>query len=156
MEKAGRRFFAAAADERGAVRIRAALPGAEVFVGKSEAVLAAADAALVKCGTAALQAALAGTPMAVVYRVSGAARFAAGFREFRLPFFSLPNILSGRFIVPEFIQGEANAEAAAGYMGRLLEDEKLRAAQVSAMAPLRGKLSAPGGGAAAEAALSLL
>ena len=134
LKKSGRRFAAVAVDERAAGKIRAALPGIEIHLGAAEEILAAADAALVKCGTSALQAALAQTPMAVVYKISPVARAAGAWRKFSLPFFSLPNILSGRFIVPEFLQAEARAPDIAKYMARILEDETARAAQISALA----------------------
>ncbi len=150
----GRRFIAAAADENAAAQIRAALPGAQTHAGMAEDILAAADIALVKCGTAVLQAALAQTPAAAVYVLPRMAYFLASRREFRLPFFSLPNILSERFVVPEFIQSEARAPEIAKYLTRLLEDEQLCAAQLDAFAVLRKQLISEQ--SAADAALEML
>jgi lipid-A-disaccharide synthase len=52
-----------------------------------------------------LEATLAKTPMVVVYRVSKAVEIEAKIIRFKRPqFFSQPNILLGREIVPELIQ----------------------------------------------------
>ena len=107
LQKGGRRFAAAAATAADEAAFRVALP--QVVCGNLADVLAAADVAIVKSGTVTLEAAMAGTPMVVVYKPSKIAAWMAHWRTFALPYFSLPNILAGRFIVPELLLEEANA-----------------------------------------------
>lgn len=121
---AGRRFVAAAHSAAAAGRMRAALPG--VVVGELADVLAAADAAVVKSGTVALEAAMAGLPFVMVYQMSAAAYALVRFKRFYLPFFCLPNILARRFVVPELIQDAATAESIVGEVARLLQDGAAR------------------------------
>jgi len=77
-------------------------------------VLAACDAALVASGTATLEAALLGTPLAVVYRLGFASRaLARAFVD--VPYVGLPNWVAGRRVVPELLEdvtGESLARAA--------------------------------------------
>ena len=147
-------FMAAATDEQAAKQIQNALPGAVVRVGMAREVLAAADVALVKSGTVALQSALAGTPYVAVYQASAMASWLAMRRQFYLPFATLPNILCGRFVAPELLLAEAQPEMAAKQMRRLLSDANSRDKQISAFADLRDKLT--GTQSPADAALQML
>jgi len=69
----------------------------------------ACDAVLCVSGTATLQVALAGTPMAVVYKVSPLT-FALASRLVKLEHVSLVNIVAGREVVPEFLQDNAQPD----------------------------------------------
>ena len=149
-------FIAAAADHKSAARMRESLPSAKVAVGDAMTALAAADAGLIKSGTSTLQAALAQTPLAVVYRMSSPAFLFARFHRFRLPFFSLPNILCGHFAAPELLQQEATPAMVQKQLSRLLEDTSARRRQLAALQTIRPRLSAPGQDAPAKAALTLL
>ena len=44
------------------------------------------------------------------------------------PWIGLPNILAGRFVVPEFLQDDATPENLAQAMGNLLADQKTQIA----------------------------
>ncbi len=69
----------------------------------------AADAVLVASGTATLEAALLKRPMAIAYKMSPTSyRLMKGMGY--LPYVGLPNILAGKFVVPEFIQHDATPE----------------------------------------------
>ena len=65
--------------------------------------LRAADVALVASGTATLEAALARCPHVIFYRVSALTARIVG-RKLLLPWVGLPNVLAGRFVVPELLQ----------------------------------------------------
>ena len=80
--------------------------------GQSHVALEACDVALLASGTAALEAALYKKPMVITYRVP---RLTATLvrRKTYLPYAGLPNILAGRFVVPELLQEEATPEALA-------------------------------------------
>ena len=117
--------------------------------------LAAADVAMVKSGTASLEAALAGVPMVIVYRLSGIAHWLVGWRRFSLPYFGLPNIICRRFVVPELLLGEANPAAVAMTMERLLTSEPLRQKMRTAFATIHKTLATPEKTAAQAAAAML-
>jgi len=79
--------------------------------GAADRALTAANCALVASGTATLETLLCKRPMVVAYRVS-AATFALVkiFGLIKAPFVSQPNLLAGKKVVPELIQGAATPE----------------------------------------------
>jgi lipid-A-disaccharide synthase len=87
--------------------------------------VAHAQAAIVASGTAAVEAALLGTPMVVVYRVSNAT-WRLGRWMVRTPFYSMVNLVAERRIVPEFIQDQFQPEAVARAMRELMENPAAR------------------------------
>ena len=93
----------------------------KLLFGHAHEAMAAADGVLVTSGTATLEAALLKRPMVIAYRISPwTHRFVRGM--FYLPYFGLPNILAGRFVVPEFIQDEATPENLAQALENLVTD----------------------------------
>jgi len=80
-----------------------------VLFGHARLALQAAEVALVASGTATLEAALARCPMVVTYRVKPLTHWLVK-RKAILPYFSLPNVLCGEFVVPELLQGDATPE----------------------------------------------
>ena len=96
-----------------------------VMEGRSRQVLAASDVALLASGTAALEAALHKTPMVVTYKVS--LFTSVMVRMFAsVKYFSMPNNLLEKPIVPELMQGRATVDAIWTEMSRYLGDERLR------------------------------
>jgi lipid-A-disaccharide synthase len=87
----------------------------------SHLALEAADAVLVKSGTVALEAALYKKPMVISYKMSGLT-YQLMKRQSYLPYVGLPNILAGRFVVPELLQDAATAPALADAMWHQLND----------------------------------
>ncbi|HEX2668419.1 MAG TPA: lipid-A-disaccharide synthase [Gammaproteobacteria bacterium] len=125
--------------------------------GHSHDVLGAADAVLLASGTAALEALLFKCPMVVAYKLSAASHaFIRFFDLLKIPYVSLPNLLAGRALVPEFLQREATPEAMGAALLRLLEDGPARDAQVQGLAALTGTLRRGADQRAAEAVLALL
>ena len=118
-------FVLPAANETAAVLVQKAMKATrlpvQVLLGQSHTALAACDLALVASGTATLEAALFKKPMVITYRMSPrtAARM---LRQAYLPYVGLPNILAGRFIVPELLQDEATPEALAREMLAWFDD----------------------------------
>lgn len=101
------------------------LPFTLMFGHAAEAI-AASDAVLVASGTATLETALVGRPMVIAYKMSPWSwRLMRGMRY--LPWVGLPNILAGRYVVPEFLQDEATPENLAQALGNLLVDRQARA-----------------------------
>ena len=99
----------------------------KLLFGHAREALAACDAALVASGTATLEAALLKAPMVIAYRLAPLSWHL--MRRMRLqPWIGLPNILAGRFVVPEFIQQDASAENLAQALGNLVGDTQVKAA----------------------------
>ncbi|NEQ25136.1 MAG: lipid-A-disaccharide synthase [Microcoleus sp. SIO2G3] len=81
------------------------------IVPDSRAVIAAADLAIAKSGTANLEIALMDVPQIVLYRVNPVtAWIARRLLNFSIPFASPPNLLLMEAIVPEFLQEDATAD----------------------------------------------
>ena len=101
------------------------LPFTLMFGHAADAV-AASDAVLVASGTATLETALVGRPMVIAYKMSPWSWWL--MRRMRyLPWVGLPNILAGRYVVPEFLQDDATPENLAQALGNLLLDRQARA-----------------------------
>ncbi|WP_250464503.1 MULTISPECIES: lipid-A-disaccharide synthase [unclassified Caballeronia] len=93
--------------------------------GRAQTAMTAADAILVKSGTVTLEAALLKKPMVISYKVpwlTGQIMKRQGY----LPYVGLPNILAGRFVVPEILQHFATPEALADATLKQLNDEANR------------------------------
>lgn len=98
-----------------------------LMFGHAADAIAASDAVLVASGTATLEAALVGRPMVIAYKMSPWSwRLMRGMRY--LPWVGLPNILAGRYVVPEFLQDDATPDNLAQALGNLLVDRQARAA----------------------------
>ncbi len=140
--------------EREAVeRQLAGLPGARdlplaLHCGRTYEVLGAADAALAKPGTVTVEIALLGTPMVVAVRAHPLSA-AIARRVVRLPSLTMPNLVAGEPIVPEFLQEQARPDRIAAALAELLEGPS-GMLQRRRLAALRGRLG--GGGAAHRAA----
>lgn len=80
--------------------------------GQSHLAMEAADVVLLASGTATLEAALYKKPMVISYKVPWLTAQIMK-RQGYLPYVGLPNILSGRFVVPELLQDDATPEALA-------------------------------------------
>ncbi|WP_373082703.1 lipid-A-disaccharide synthase [Zhongshania sp.] len=89
-----------------------------VVSGQSRTVMAAADVVLMASGTTSLEALLLQRPMVVAYRF-GKWSFKLLSRLVKTPYFSLPNLLAQRALVPEVLQDEVCAEV----MGPLLLEQ---------------------------------
>jgi len=93
-------------------------------------VLGSADCAIVSSGTATVEAAILGTPMVVVYRVSPASAFILK-RMIKTRYLAMVNLIAGREVVRELIQDAFTGESVATEVRRLLgsADEKARMKQ---------------------------
>ncbi len=121
---------------------RAAVSNFILTDGDAEAVITAADVVLLASGTATLQTALLGKPMVVAYRLARLTHAIARiFDLVKVPYVSLPNLLTDEPLVPEFIQGDATPERLADAVDELLGDEARRAAIAAEFALLRTGLA---------------
>jgi lipid-A-disaccharide synthase len=112
--------------------------------------------AFVTSGTATLEAALLRVPSVVVYRISTFERVGRPF-GLLVPFVSLPNLLTGRELFPEFVTDRDPSLAMAQAAQRLIEPGETRASCLSELELLRTRLLVPGTAArAADAILERL
>src|ERR1700720_986148 len=105
--------------------------------------LGAADCAIVASGTATVEAALLGTPMVVVYRVSPTSAFVLR-RMVRSPFIAMVNLIAERRVVPELIQDQFTPAAVEQEVRRLLESAAARDEMKAGLAEVRVKLGPSG------------
>ncbi|HEY3012398.1 MAG TPA: lipid-A-disaccharide synthase [Gemmatimonadales bacterium] len=116
----------------------------EVLREKTSTLFAAADAALAKSGTTTLEAALAGTPMVVAYKVHQLS-WAVFQRVRTVRWVSLVNLVADREIVPEVLQARASASELAAQLRPLLNPGDPRTiAQRQGLALVRERLGQPG------------
>jgi lipid-A-disaccharide synthase len=121
----------------------ARLRGVRVVEGRTHCVQAYASCCAVASGTATLETALLGTPLAIVYRV-GWLNHAIARRVVRLSHIGLPNIVAGREVAPEFVQRDFRAAAVAATLARWLDDPAERARARAGLAVVRERLGGPG------------
>jgi lipid-A-disaccharide synthase len=107
----------------------------------ARATLLHARASVVASGTATVEAALAGNPFVVVYRVSPLT-FAIAKRVVKVPFVAMVNLIAGKQVVPELIQSEFTAENIVRQIERLLPDGPPRQSMIEKLARIHGLLNA--------------
>jgi lipid-A-disaccharide synthase len=111
-----------------------------ILFGHAHLALTAADSVLLASGTATLEAALLKRPMVVTYRLSPMTYALIKRRGYRLPYVSLPNILAGRFVVPELLQRDATPENLCQAVVNQLTDKIARQRQERAFLELHRML----------------
>ncbi|WP_153820126.1 lipid-A-disaccharide synthase [Polyangium spumosum] len=116
--------------ERAACRAGVGITEADAEHGASP-LLGAFDLALCASGTACLEAALAGLPTVIAYRVDPLT-YALARRLVRTPHIGLPNVLLGRRAHPELLQDEARGRSLAAAAASLLDDERRERARSDA------------------------
>ncbi|MFD2165857.1 lipid-A-disaccharide synthase [Thalassotalea euphylliae] len=82
----------------------------QVFVGKTQQVMAASDCLLTASGTVTLEAALIKRPMVITYKFNWLT-YQMGKALVKLKYFSLPNLLADKELVPELLQHDVTAES---------------------------------------------
>jgi lipid-A-disaccharide synthase len=121
-----------------------------ILYGHATDALRAADVALVASGTATLEAALARCPHVIYYRINPVSAFIVR-HKLLLPYVGLPNILAGRFVVPELLQEDATVENLVQAVGNLYDDTVTRRRQEALFAGFAASLRVDTGALAAEA-----
>jgi lipid-A-disaccharide synthase len=129
-------------------------PGIKTLDGEAQRALAACDAAIVASGTATLETLLTGRPMVVAYRVSALTAFLLRtLRLVKVPYFSQPNLLVGRGLVPEFFQEQVQGAALGDALLKELEDPDHVRELLAEFAAVHRSLRCGGAARAAEAIL---
>jgi lipid-A-disaccharide synthase len=111
-----------------------------VIEGESWDAMAHADLALPASGTVTVEAALLGTPMVTYYKVT-APSWVIGKLLVRTPYYSMVNLIAGREVVPELMQGAMTGEALAREASRLLQDAAARAEMKKGLEEVAHKLA---------------
>ncbi|MFK8016881.1 MAG: lipid-A-disaccharide synthase [Gammaproteobacteria bacterium] len=123
-------------------------------LGEAHRAMAASDVVLLASGTATLEAMLIGRPMVVGYRLAAATSFLLRrFSLLRIEYFSLPNLLAGKSLVPEFMQESLTVGALVGALRERLYDDENNAQLLMQFDQLRGVLANDASAHAAQAVL---
>ena len=93
----------------------------EILSDEVETVFGRSDVIVAASGTVTLQAAIHGTPMVIIYKVSPIS-FMMGRALVRVPNIGLVNLVAGRQLVPEFVQNAATAENISSAVADMLAD----------------------------------
>jgi len=94
-----------------------------LLFGHAHDAMIAADVVLVASGTASLEAALLKRAMVITYKMP-ALTYWLSKRKMYLPYVGLPNILAGKFVVPELLQHDATPENLAQTLVNLASDKQ--------------------------------
>ena len=135
----------------------AKLPGAnlEIQTGDLPQALAQADVAIASTGTVTMECAFFGVPTVTLYKTSWLT-YEIGKRLVTVKSLTMPNLLAGETVYPEFIQNDATPENLSRAALELLQDDSRREKIKSQLAKIISSLGEPGAaGRAATAILSL-
>ena len=126
-----------------------------LYVGKTSEIIQAADACLMVSGSVSLEVLARQTPAVVVYRIN---RLFFWFGQFliRCQYFSLPNLIAGRPIMPEFApidDARKCVRVMSDLLHRLLSDRAYRAEHQAALLAICREVGAAGATSAAAAAI---
>lgn len=156
------RFVAAAAGEKVAGVMEAELAESglpegclEIRTGESQAIMQSVTCGVVASGTATLEAAYYGMPYCLVYQVAWPT-YVLARHLIKTPYIGLINILAGRLMVPEFIQGDANAYEVSLWLGHALANQDEREALSAELLEAASRLGVTGVHARAAHEISLL
>jgi len=128
-----------------------------LVVGRARDVMAAADVVLTASGTASLETMLSKRPMVVAYRLAPSSYWLVrrlGVQK--LPHFSLPNLLAGRGVVPEFVQGDVRPDVLGPALESFLAGTPRDPSWYDAFAGIHRQLKRGADERAAEAVLDLV
>lgn len=126
--------------------IRAAVGGrrkVKVLEGRSHDVMAACDYLITKSGTSTIEAAMFGAPMSIVYRTN-VLNYLLAKSLAHVKYAGLPNLVAGREVAREFLQGDFVPSAVARHVADTLMDPARLERTRADMAEVRRQLGAPG------------
>ena len=128
-----------------------------LITGRARDVLAAADVVLTASGTASLETLLFKRPMVVAHRIVPLTYWIVRkLGADRLSHFSLPNLLAGREIVPEFVQGQVTPEVLGPVLRDCLDGVLPAAGWYDAFTAIHRQLRCDASSAAAREVLNLV
>ncbi|MFC5050334.1 lipid-A-disaccharide synthase [Rubritalea spongiae] len=144
------RFQAPAASKKLALKMRSLISKSkvssdliEISTGDSHALMQKASCGVIASGTATLEAAYFGLPYCLMYRIAWPTYF-IGKMLVKVDYIGLVNILAGKQVVEEFIQGDADPCHVQHALDRFLADDKHRNSVKAELAETASKLGEPG------------
>jgi lipid-A-disaccharide synthase len=127
-----------------------------VLRGVSSELLYVSDAAIIASGSATLEAAIVGTPMVIVYRVSPLSWIIAR-KLVALDYIGMVNIVAGKKIISEYLQNEIEPRKISDELEELIFDERRRSELVARLKSVKESLGGRGASERVAAmALSML
>ncbi|MDD5722120.1 MAG: lipid-A-disaccharide synthase [Syntrophales bacterium] len=119
--------------------------GVDITITQGDAydVVGLADIAVVASGTATLETALLGVPMVIVYKVSPLS-YLIGRMFVHVDYMGLVNLIAGREIVPELLQGEATPERMADQVVDILASRSRMGVMKRGLLEVGTMLGSPG------------
>ena len=136
--------------------LRAAGPAQEwctISLQSAHSLMQRSAGGMIASGTATLEAAFFNMPMVILYKVAWLT-WIIGKRLVKIAFLGMPNILAGREIVREFLQGAAEPKAIAREMLRLLNDRTVSETMRHELATVIAGLGQRGAAARAAATIA--
>lgn len=99
-------------------------------------------AGIIASGTATVEAAMMGTPFVMVYRVSSLT-YLLGRPRVKVPHFAMVNLIAGKMVVPELVQGDFTAQNVVAHLRTVLADGSARDRMLDDLGQIKAKLRAP-------------
>lgn len=127
----------------------------ECQIGGAFDLMRCADLALAKSGSVTLECAFHRLPTVVLYRVTWPTWWIARCIV-RVPFAAMPNLLAGKAVYPELLQGRATPDRIAREAETLLRDGARRAAMLADLREVTALLGVPGAADRAATAIANL
>lgn len=115
----------------------------KIISGGARALFSKCHLAVAASGTVTLEAALAGVPLVVIYKVSPLS-YLLGRIMIRVKFICLVNLIAQKAVVPELIQNGASPENIAAEVMQMIKTKRRLASVRQQLAGVRGKLGASG------------
>jgi|TARA_B110000208_G_scaffold2950_1_gene3935 lipid-A-disaccharide synthase len=95
----------------------------------SRQTMSAADFVVMASGTATLEALLLRRPMVICYKLA-ALTFAIASKMVKIPNVGLPNLLAGKLLVPEYLQGQVTVDAVSDEIIKFVSEPESTAAML--------------------------
>ena len=157
--ESGARFVAAVSQRRVEAAKKHFPDWVKIVPERAADILFACDAAVVKSGTATLEAAVIGAPQAMVYDFPWVGRIEWLFLwmwKKNVPFIAMPNVILQRMAIPELLGFDCTPEKIANTITGLLQDESKRAKMAGDYREIREKLGASLPQSATQRAVEIL
>ena len=115
----------------------------KILKGETYNVMNTCDALIIASGSATLEAGIIGCPMVIIYKLSPLTYWLA-LMLINTPYYGLINIVAGESVVPELIQGKANAENIAAEILKFLKNPEYCQEVQNRLLLVRKNLGRPG------------
>jgi len=126
-----------------------------VIEGESWDAMAHSTLALAASGTVTVEAALLGVPMVTFYKVTTPS-WLLGKLLVKVPYYTMVNLIAGRRVVPELMQGQMTGSRIAQEALRLLREPGERERMLAGLAEVRRQLNQAGPGEAPRRAAAII